>query len=468
MLRVKCFCIFKNEVEILEDWLRYHLAVFGDGNIHLINDNSTDECAALLKRFEGRITVERSIVSGPVYKAENISRVMGLYRDQCDLLVPIDADEFICLQNSADPQRIRAAFDQLDPANAGRFKFSFNYVAIPSNTEVSDPLVNLTDFRITSMEFADRQRCELNKSFFSAATFIGSDGGNHRGHTHDDRTEYTDLWLMTFPVRSRSQLENKLCKGAVYNGFWRRFPNNSSHWRKGYNLLREGKLEEYYLTFTKSVPHARRPFFAEQLKRLRASEPIEPLPDPARESFLELTRISNRIGALLSSWVCTAPASHPHFDLSDVQAQSWRVLARDSDAIVRYGMLRCFNPSTFVQFGDSNLLSGVDEAIDLNGLRTEALLLPLTAVGSIARRLAPGDVISVENLAQFESIALNLPPAVIVEVRRPENAAPRDYELLFAPNQMADRQSWQLLFEAAAVPESPPPPPGNLWIRVPQ
>ena len=466
MHRAKCFCMFKNEDDILEDWLRYHLAVFGDGNVHLINDHSTDECAAILKRFEGRITVERSIVSGPVYKAENISRVMGRYKDQCQLLVPIDADEFICLQNSADPERIRAALSQIDPSAAGRFKFSFNYVAIPSHDDVIDPLLALTDFTITSMEFADRERLELNKSFFAAAEFIGSDGGNHRGYTQNDRTEYTDLWLMTFPVRGRAQLEGKLCRGAVYNGFWQRFPGNSSHWRKGYNMLREGKLEEYYLSFTRLAPHARRPFLAEQIQRLRSTEPADSA-DPASAALLELARISSRIGMLLNSWVCTPPASHPHFDLPDVALQTWRALANNSDAIVRYGMLRCYNPSTFVQFGHEALLAGVDEAIDLSSLRTEALLLPLSAAASIARRLEPGDVISVESLAQFETVAPFLPPSLIVEVRHPESPEPTHGELLLTPTDMRDKRSWQLLFEAAALGESPPPPPGNLWLRVP-
>ena len=462
MVKAKCFCMFKNEADILEDWLLYHLAIFGDGNIHLIDDHSTDESAAILDRFQGRVTVEKSTVSASIYKGENLSRVMGRYKHECDLLIQIDADEFICLQNSAQPAQIRETFSRLNTREIGRFKFSFNYSAIPSQEDPSDPLLDLNDFRITSLEFSSKDHTELSKTFYSSAYFLCSDNGNHQGLSLNERTEHTDLWLITFPVRGRAQLEAKLCKGAIYNGFWKRFPQHSSHWRKGYTMLREGKFEEYYGYWTGSAPHARRTFFADRLRQLRnpLTETTMPPADArsAEACFAELTSLSTQVSDLLCNWVCSTPASHPCFDLPDSHPQSWVSLADDADSILRFGMLRRYNPATFIQLSSTELLPGVKEAIEPFRLRTQ--------LSSLTNQLKPGDVVSVDSFSELEPLLPQLQPSVIVEIRRPSDSTSPRLEPLLAAEEIRDKKYWDLLFGTAELSNPIPQAPRSLWVRV--
>ncbi len=467
MVKAKCITIFKNEADILEDWIRYHLAIFGDGNVHVINDHSTDDSFSILERYKGRITVEPTIVADSNYKSENLSRVMARYRDECDLLIPIDADEFISLQNSSDPAEIRAEFNKLDPKAYGRFKFHFNYNAVPKTEEPPDPLISLRDFQITSFEFLGGVHHELGKSFYAADTFVVTDAGNHQGLTLNERTCYTNLWLITFPIRSRQQFEEKLIKGALHQNFWKRYPTASWHWRQGYDALRSGRFEEHYVFWANQQPHTRRSFFADQIEKLRKPQlpAATPEPDSATLGFMELAQLCTSLSDLLSNWVCPRPASHFCFDLPDLEQPPWLKLADDADAIVRYGMLRRYNPARFMQLSSPSVLRGVDEAISATQLRTQPLTPLSSAVPTLARTLKTGDFISLNSVSELTELLPKLTASVVVEIRQPDAPLPPGVEPLIPTTELTDSKSWELLYQTAWIAK-PPAAPRSLWLRV--
>lgn len=468
MVKAKCFCIFKNEADILEDWIRYHLAIFGDGNVHLINDHSTDESASILRRYEGRVTVEKAIVEAASYKGENVSRLMGRYRNDCELLIPIDADEFIALQNSAEPAAIRAALEKLDPKQFGRFKFHFNYSAVPRAEEPADPLTELHDFEVTCFDFLAGGCYRFNKSFYSAESFVITDAGNHQGITLNERTFDTDLWLITFPIRSRQQFEEKLIKGALHQNFWKRCPTECWHWRQGYDALRSGRFEEHYLYWTNQTAHTRRTFFATQIKRLR-SQPSNTAPaptDPAATCFTELTQLCTQLSELLAHWVWSKPASHACFDLPDHRDPRWIQFAEDPDAVLRYGMLKRYNPARFMQLGGVSLLPGVGEAIEPSHLRTQPLTPLASAVPTLVRSLQAGDFVSLETSEELRALIPQLSPSTIIELRSPQEPLPPSVEPLLPPAELADLRAWKLLYGSASLTHLPATAPRAQWLRV--
>ena len=460
MVKAKCFCIFKNEEDILEDWIRYHLAIFGDGNVHLIDDHSTDDSAAILKRYEHRVTVERALVEAANYRGENLSRLMGRYKNACELLIPIEADEFITLQNSADPSAIRAELEQLDPKSFGRFKFHFNYSAIPRADEAADPLLNLHDFQVTCFEFVSGGCYMMNKSFYAAESFVNTDPGNHQGFTLNERTSHTDLWLTTFPIRSRQQLEERVIKEALYKNFWQHTPSDRGQWRQGYEALRAGTLAEYFLFWTNQPPHTRRTFFAEQIEKLRKPASL-PSVDAAASCFVELSQLCSGLSDLLCNWVSSRPASHPCFDLPELLDPPWLKLADDTDAVLRYGMLRRYNPARFMQLGESALLPGVSEAIEPTRLRTQPLMPLASAVPTLARTLQPGDFVSLETVTELRTLLPQLPPSTIIELRAPGNSLPPSVEPLFSTS---DAKAWELLYSSASLTHLALP--RAQWLRV--
>jgi len=245
-MRIKCFAMVKDEIDIIEDWLRHAISVFGPGNVYVLDDGSSDGTEAVLHNYRREICSRtvRAAAEGPA-KGKLITALMEEQRASCDLLVPLDGDEFVGLQNSWDSQDIRAAFENLDTARFGRFKFTLTYQVVPPVDDTPFPIRSLTDFTVTSYEFFGDEYKDFAKTFYSADSFVRTDNGNHFGESTNGAVCYSDLWLYHYHARSLNQYRDKVLKGAAYTNYWAKH-QYSRHWKRAYEAHLNGKFAEYY------------------------------------------------------------------------------------------------------------------------------------------------------------------------------------------------------------------------------
>ena len=97
--RIMVFTQVRDEADIIRDWVAYHISLFGNGNVVVMDDNSGDGTIEILKEFGEDITVEQLAPEnqGIFNKKHNFTRKMAEFKGHADILIPLDADEFVAL-----------------------------------------------------------------------------------------------------------------------------------------------------------------------------------------------------------------------------------------------------------------------------------------------------------------------------------------------------------------------------------
>lgn len=94
MVKVKIFCMQKDEEDILEEWILYHAHLFGMGNIYIIDNFSQEPSLNILRKYESKGLYW---YQQPDYtkKGDYLYELIKKTKDECDLAIPLDIDEFI-------------------------------------------------------------------------------------------------------------------------------------------------------------------------------------------------------------------------------------------------------------------------------------------------------------------------------------------------------------------------------------
>lgn len=238
--------MMRDESDILPDWLAYCLAIFGKGNVYVLDHGSTDNTKLLLERSAGQISFSR--VKGPYSeKGRLVTDLMRTLRDKYDLLVPLDVDEF---PFSADRQTLegtKEVFTQIanDYHSASIFSFDNEWTGVPTLYPVAQNgswLSGIAGFKVLTR----RDPRWGPKKFFRGNAFVSTDGGNHNGVVHSGTIMSSGLALYHFPYRSKSQTKRKYRNGAEAFNYWRDRGDIGTHWKAGYEHLLNGTFDEHY------------------------------------------------------------------------------------------------------------------------------------------------------------------------------------------------------------------------------
>lgn len=207
----------KNEIGLIEDWLNYHVFLFGAENIYIL-DGSTDQ--RILNLYKSYEEIGVSIFSSRSHLdrlAEELTDLMHVHKGEDNFLIKMDTDEFLAFTAPTDlramspsKQEFRTHFinkydrnghlafesfrDQLFdlsfrfkrvfaaraqkflselPVTGQRYKASLTMWSVPRAETSNRPCLDVVKF--TSPQFTHL------KSFFHSESFISVDLGGHVG-----------------------------------------------------------------------------------------------------------------------------------------------------------------------------------------------------------------------------------------------------------------------------------------------
>jgi hypothetical protein len=248
---VRLFLFHKDEIDILEDWLSYHCHIFEKDRIHIVDHQSQEPCLKLIKDYG----VDYQIYEGPFADKHSVlTDLMHKWRDRSDLLIPLDADEFVlALENgviSADKESIQRKICRLSDTQC-KYKFA-QFDAVPCIEPVIDAISQLTTFKPSKR---DQLNPYMRKTFYPSKTFLNTDQGNHHGRIADDQNHFVDsgLLLLHYPVRGYVHFRRKYMRWESAYGHEHR-GNAGRAWKSVYREVVRGEEQAraYYDSLVES------------------------------------------------------------------------------------------------------------------------------------------------------------------------------------------------------------------------
>ena len=235
-MKIKVFTFQKDEIDILEDWIDYHSYLFGKENVYVIDHES--KCCKELIKSKG-VHLVNFTGAFENNKARQLTKLMKENKDSCDIVIPLDVDEFIIKQNqqevSADKSKILECFEQL--GGCGAYKFASYSVDRHNQCPT-------TDFTHVS-DVPDHGRFSRWKTFWKSRDFKRTDQGNH-GY-EEKPYEHTDLALLHFHNRGFEHFKRKHLRWPESYGKTRpptAKGKNKHHWELFYDNIKDMNEQE--------------------------------------------------------------------------------------------------------------------------------------------------------------------------------------------------------------------------------
>ena len=212
---IKLFTMVKDEVDIVEDWLKYHGTLFGYHNLNVIDNMSQDGTYEKLQEYvkKGiRLSREPDYKKKGDYMNELIHKPdQGDY----DLAYPIDIDEFIVFydkeKNKLFPFK---TVSYLNSLNLERNIFKTNYI----QAQISNGSTYGYKRATVEAEYGNYDDYkDMAKTFFNRRTWKGViDHGNH--YCTKDYF-MTDICLVHYHCRNLDQMKTKVINNVKGLGY---------------------------------------------------------------------------------------------------------------------------------------------------------------------------------------------------------------------------------------------------------
>lgn len=202
---LKIFLMTKNELELLEDWLKYHGYLFGFENIYVLDGSDDDRVFAIYDRYKMEGLNVHYSSNGLNDLAKELTELMHAHKGTNTFLIKLDTDEFLAYtrnfesilrsrNNIKNPEICVDNFSQFFadlPITGQRYKASLTAWSIPRNGAVANVCRDLIEF--TPLQFTQI------KTFFHSDSFVSVDLGSHNGvSTNNEGVIDTALTLIHY------------------------------------------------------------------------------------------------------------------------------------------------------------------------------------------------------------------------------------------------------------------------------
>lgn len=245
----------KNEMDIIESFVRYHINIF-DGMIFLDN-NSTDKTLTILTLLKNEglpiYIIEDEDEEFNFQKKINRILLIAVEKFKADIIVPLDADEFLISSNKGNPKEIleRIEFPNFSLAKWKTFVPTFDKdnveKFIPSKIIYArDDAVEKFYKAILPKELVEQCNVELINGSHDLIY-------DQQYENSIKRIYNSDLIIAHYPIRSKEQTISKIVVGWI-NELNRvdRKEGENFHWKKIFNKIKKDEIDnEDILNFAK-------------------------------------------------------------------------------------------------------------------------------------------------------------------------------------------------------------------------
>lgn len=265
MMKIKLFTMQRNEDDILREWIAYHSRIFGASNIHIIDHLSLKSVATISEMFPDvnlRLFNKQNNQLGILQHGVELTKWMMEEKDNCDIMIPLDLDEFISYDGIlVDKEKILSELANLARLNEEAYRFNV-YSYRHSGTK-DDALLSKTGVYYSK---------NIRKVFFSSKQFIKTKNGNHGKHIEHD-IPFCNLSLLHYPVRSYEQYLSKYLNAPE---------KSCTVWRQQGELLRSAKTHEERLEIYNSFL---RSFLGSKQRNVDVSDFIREIKDIREKNY---------------------------------------------------------------------------------------------------------------------------------------------------------------------------------------
>lgn len=198
----------KNESDILKYRIPYHGKIFGFENIHIIDNGSTDDTKDLCLKYKTDYTFFDGDFN---LKADKLTNLINKHRKNCDIVIPLDSDEFISVKNGDvwifDDRIVEYFKDFIDAKNSCKFRL---INAVETEYDYDNPLIDMHYFYECGYH-------DMAKIFMPSKICKGTDGGNHCGVVSSSQGKPPDalkIKLFHFAFRGFTHFCRKIKQGG--------------------------------------------------------------------------------------------------------------------------------------------------------------------------------------------------------------------------------------------------------------
>ena len=245
LVSIKIFTIQRDEDDILEDWLRYHIYLFGKENIYVI-DHKSKKSRETIKKYG----VNLILYDGPFEnygKARILTNTIHKYSENSKLVIPIDIDEFIVYfeRDKIMCDKIKIMNEFMKHTSINKFNsFKFKSLTINSSKH-SDLLINCDSYK-----HENKNKFNRWKSFYKTIFFKATDQGNHGFPKYEYHK--TNMGLLHFHRRGFDHFKRKYFRWQETYGK-STASMEGTHWKKVFDMIKDKTDEQIKQIWLKMI-----------------------------------------------------------------------------------------------------------------------------------------------------------------------------------------------------------------------